>query len=101
MSNRSVERRWWSACACASVAVVLWTGGCEQDSADEPRGGGYVADRPAPQSETGASSTSADGGAKSTLGKAKQAAERVINEDVAEYNKKLEQAADDVFKKGK
>ena len=37
--------------------------------------------------------------AKSALGKAKQAAERLIEEDVAEYNRKLEEAADGVFEK--
>lgn len=100
MIDRSAQwRRWVAGVAVAAGAVVF---GCEQEASDEPRGGGYVADRPAQQESTATSSAPADGGgAKSTLGKAKQAAERVINEDVAEYNKKLEQAADDVFKKGK
>lgn len=98
MTDGSAQWRRWMACACVAAGAIAL--GCEQEATDEPRGGGYVADRPAQQESTATSSASADGGgAKSTLGKAKQAAERVIKEDVAEYNKKIEQAADDVFKK--
>jgi hypothetical protein len=85
----------------ASVCLAALLAGCEQEPIDEPRGGGYVD----PQASKKPAGGSADGSsepepeAKSYLGKAKQAAERVINEDVAEYNKKVEQAADDVFKK--
>jgi len=83
------------------AAVVLFgAAGCEQEPVDEPRGGGYVAESPK-KAESGAATTEGEPAAKSTLGKAKQAAEKVINEDVAEYNRKLEQAADDVYKKGK
>jgi len=83
------------------AAVVLFgAAGCEQEPVDEPRGGGYVAESPK-KPESGAATTEGEPAAKSTLGKAKQAAEKVINEDVAEYNRKLEQAADDVYKKGK
>jgi hypothetical protein len=84
------------------VAAVVLCGaaGCEQEPVDEPRGGGYVAESPK-KAESGATTTEGEPAAKSTLGKAKQAAEKVINEDVAEYNRKLEQAADDVYKKGK
>lgn len=84
-----------------AFATAFAAGGCEQEPIDEPRGGGYVD----PQASKKPAGGSADGStepepeAKSYLGKAKQAAERVINEDVAEYNKKVEQAADDVFKK--
>jgi ribosomal protein L2 len=89
----------------AGIAVfalpMIGLHGCEQEPVDEPHGGGYVA----PQAQQSTSTTSTTGEpepeAKSYLGKAKQAAERVIKEDVAEYNKKVEQAADDVFKKGK
>ena len=95
--------RWFNRSFVAGIACValLAAGGCEQEPVDEPHGGGYVA----PQA--GSSQAASDGSAqpepeaKSYLGKAKQAAERVIKEDVAEYNKKVEQAADDVFKKGK
>ena len=85
----------------ASVCLAALLAGCEQEPIDEPRGGGYV-DPQASKKPVGGSadgSTEPEPEAKSYLGKAKQAAERVINEDVAEYNKKVEQAADDVFKK--
>lgn len=78
-------------CGLAGIAFATTLIGCDQEPVDEPRGGGYVAN-PAP-------STEPEPAAKSTLGKAKQAAERVINEDIAEYNKKLEKAADEVFPK--
>jgi hypothetical protein len=84
----------------ALVAGGLGLAGCEQEPVDEPRGGGYVAETPR-KAESSAATGEGEPAAKSTLGKAKQAAEKVINEDVAEYNKKLEQAADDVYKKGK
>jgi hypothetical protein len=85
----------------SSVCLAALLAGCEQEPIDEPRGGGYVDPQASKKSADGSTdgSTQAEPEAKSYLGKAKQAAERVINEDVAEYNKKLEQAADDVFKK--
>ena len=96
MADRWIIRSFLAGVACVAAFAEA---GCEQEAADEPHGGGYVA----PQAQN--SQTNPDGSAqpepeaKSYLGKAKQAAERVIKEDVAEYNKKIEQAADDVFKK--
>ena len=96
MADRRFIRSFLAGIACVTAVAGV---GCEQESADEPHGGGYVAPQ-AQTSQTNADgSTQAEPGAKSYLGKAKQAAERVIKEDVAEYNKKVEQAADDVFKK--
>ncbi len=89
-SNRVAR---WTRIGCTIGVLVLTA--CEQAPDDEPHGGGYTA-APAPEPVSDSSATPK---ANSTLGKAKQAAERVINEDVAEYNKKLEAAADDVFKK--
>ena len=86
------------------AAVALAAGGlqgCEQEPVDEPHGGGYVAPQAQQSTSTASTTGEPEPEAKSYLGKAKQAAERVIKEDVAEYNKKVEQAADDVFKKGK
>ena len=85
----------------SSVCLAALLAGCEQEPIDEPRGGGYVDPQASKKSAGGSAdgSTEPEPEAKSYLGKAKQAAERVINEDVAEYNKKVEQAADDVFKK--
>ena len=96
MSDRAPNRPTIAGIACLALVATL---GCEQEPVDEPRGGGYVA--PQAQNAQGSAdgSNQADPEAKSYLGKAKQAAERVIKEDVAEYNKKVEQAADDVFKK--
>lgn len=105
MKNESwrVRNRCASGALALAAGFVLLTGsGCEQEPSDEPHGGGYVAPQASkPQSSDGTAASTAEPPAKSTLGKAKQAAERVINEDVAEYNRKLEQAADDVYKKGK
>lgn len=76
------------------VAVVL--GGCGDQSYQEPRGGGYT---PPPANNA----TAADDplgtkkGANSAYGKARERAERLVEEDVAEYNKKLEDAADGKF----
>ena len=74
--------------AVASGAAL----GCEGEYEPEPRGGGYVAD---PALEP--TDPAGNGGARSALGKAKESAERVINEDIAEYNRKLEEAADGKF----
>lgn len=84
-----------------AFVAALAQAGCEQEPVDEPHGGGYVAPQAQKPAASESTTETAEPGAKSYLGKAKQAAERVINEDVAEYNKKVEQAADDVFKKGK
>ena len=81
----------------ASFCLAVLLAGCEQEPIDEPRGGGYVDPQASKKPADGSAEPEPE--AKSYRGKAKQAAERVINEDVAEYNKKVEQAADDVFKK--
>jgi hypothetical protein len=73
----------------AAIAALL--PGCAEDTYQEPRGGGYTEPPPRNMAE--------EPEAKSALGKAKQAAERLVNEDVAEYNRKLEEAADGVFEK--
>jgi hypothetical protein len=84
---RSLGRPWL---ACALIAVaglasVSCDVGTSSDSADSSA-----------TAENGA--TDADGtpraGARSALGKAKERAEKLVNEDVAEYNKKIEQAAE-------
>jgi hypothetical protein len=77
-----------------SVALPVLVGvlvGCAEDNYQEPRGGGYTETPPRNMAE--------EPEAKSALGKARQAAERLVNEDVAEYNRKLEEAADGVFDK--
>lgn len=77
--------------ACVGfAALVLGAGGCEQHDADEPRGGGYVEETTENKDQTGLPQPEA----RSALGKAKQRAEKLVNEDVAEYNKKLEEAID-------
>ncbi len=73
-----------------SVALLVLVG-CAEDNYQEPRGGGYTETPPRNMAE--------EPEAKSALGKARQAAERLVNEDVAEYNRKLEEAADGVFDK--
>lgn len=89
--------RRWSASgrvgpALLSLALLAAAAGCEGEYEPEPRGGGYTED-PAPEP----SDPAGNGGARSALGKAKESAERVINEDIAEYNRKLEEAADGKF----
>jgi hypothetical protein len=82
-----------SAALCLlAAAACIGALGCEGEYEPEPHGGGYVAD-PAPEPTDPAG----NGGARSALGKAKESAERVINEDIAEYNRKLEEAADGKF----
>jgi hypothetical protein len=78
--------------ACAAIACIAVLAGCEQQSEDEPRGGGYVEESaPAPQSPV---EEAAKPRARSAYGKAKEFAEKVVNEDVAEYQRKLMEEAD-------
>lgn len=72
------------------AALAIGTAGCDQQDADEPRGGGYVEETTENQDHSGLPQPEA----RSALGKAKQRAEKLVNEDVAEYNKKLEEAID-------
>ncbi|MEY3026257.1 MAG: hypothetical protein RLZZ238_1154 [Planctomycetota bacterium] len=72
------------ACACLAGSLAA----CEQEPVDEPRGGGYREDPPENAEKPRA---------RSALGKAKEAAERLVDEDIAEYNRKLEEAADGKF----
>lgn len=74
------------------LASGAFLGGCEGEYEPEPRGGGYVEDPPAQPTDP-----AGNGGARSALGKARESAERVVNEDIAEYNRKLEEAADGKF----
>ncbi|MFZ9882645.1 MAG: hypothetical protein ACO3QC_14740, partial [Phycisphaerales bacterium] len=76
------------------LAAIL--GGCGDQSYQEPRGGGYT---PPPANNATASDDplGTKKGANSAYGKARERAERLIEEDVAEYNKKLEDAADGKF----
>jgi|LauGreDrversion4_2_1035121.scaffolds.fasta_scaffold218082_2 hypothetical protein len=71
-----------------SAGTLLVGSACEQEPVDEPRGGGYREDPPENTEKPRA---------KSALGKAKEAAERLVDEDIAEYNRKLEEAADGKF----
>jgi hypothetical protein len=75
-----------------AVAAFTATAGCEQQPSDDIRGGGYVEPpaKPEPSAEIPGQSSQA----RSALGKAKERAERLVNEDVAEYNKKIEDAAE-------
>lgn len=77
------------ACIGLSLAALALVG-CEQQPSDEPRGGGYTE----PTTENQGADGLPQPEAKSALGKAKQSAERLVNEDVAEYNKKIEEAAE-------
>lgn len=90
----SRERRWNLGCrraACIGLSLVaLALVGCDQQPSDEARGGGYTE----PKTENQGADGLPQPEAKSALGKAKQRAEKLVNEDVAEYNKKIEDAAD-------
>jgi hypothetical protein len=81
-----------AACAALSIALAILVG-CDQQAEDEPRGGGYV--------EPTAENQDADGlpkpEARSARGQAKERAEKLVNEDVAEYNKKIEKAAEGTY----
>jgi hypothetical protein len=81
-------------CVIAVLVVGAVSGlpACEQEPIDEPRGGGYREDPPENTTENDGKPR-----AKSALGKAKEAAERLVDEDIAEYNRKLEEAADGKF----
>ena len=74
-----------------AATILAFAPACAEDTYQEPRGGGYTEPPPRNMAE--------EPEAKSALGKARQSAERLINEDVAEYNRKLEEAADGVFEK--
>lgn len=71
---------------CAAVFV-----GCAEDDSDMPRGGGYT-EPPKEKDPT-------QPPARSALGKARESAQRLVDEDIAEYNRKLEEAADGTFPK--
>ena len=87
----SAARRSLLGLGCALLALAAVSApGCDQQPEDEPRGGGYVEPKPENQSDDGLPKPEA----RSALGKAKERAERFVNEDVAEYNKKVEDAAD-------
>lgn len=78
-------------CACVGITLLaLFAAGCDQQPVDEPRGGGYVDPTTENQNQSGEPQPEA----RSALGKAKQRAEKLVNEDVAEYNRKLEEAID-------
>ena len=90
-SGSSVARVSLRVVGCAVLALAaISTSGCGQETEDEPRGGGYVEPKPENQPDDGLPKPEA----RSALGKAKERAERFVNEDVAEYNKKIEDAAD-------
>lgn len=76
--------------ASLGLAAFLALPACSEQAEDEPRGGGYV--EPSTTAPAGPEGDAPR--AKSALGKAKERAERFVNEDVAEYNKKIEDAAD-------
>lgn len=81
-----------AACAAFSIAVFALVG-CDQQAEDEPRGGGYVEPTAENQNPDGLPQPEA----RSALGKAKQRAEKLVNEEVAEYNKKIEKAAEGTY----
>lgn len=68
--------------------------GCTEDDSDMPRGGGYTE----PPKESGPADPSQPP-ARSALGKARESAQRLVDEDIAEYNRKLEEAVDGTFPK--
>lgn len=74
-------------CALLSAAQV----GCSEDDSDLPRGGGYT--------EPPKEKDPMQPPARSALGKARESAQRLVDEDIAEYNRKLEEAADGTFPK--
>lgn len=76
--------------AVISSALLAALTGCDLNNPPQPQGGGYTAPKP---DEPGTPKPEA----KSVLGRAKQSAERIIEEDIAEYNRKLEEAADGKF----
>jgi hypothetical protein len=75
------------------IAGVALLAGCEQHAYEEPKGGGYTEEAAPAPAEEGAAQPAAPG-ARSAYGKAKEYAEKVINEDVAEYQRKLMEEAD-------
>ena len=77
----------------ASIALSGALSGCEQQTYEEPKGGGYVEESAADPAVDGAADPAAPR-ARSAYGKAKEYAEKVINEDVAEYQRKLMEEAD-------
>lgn len=79
-------------CASLGMAILaLAPLGCEVESSSGQ-------DAAAGAAGASGDQTGPDGlpqpGARSVLGKARERAEKLVNEDVAEYNKKLEQAAE-------
>jgi hypothetical protein len=83
--------------ACTSLALAsLCILGCEDLSGQS----GTPQQPPAAKNAVGVDSggesegLETEPGARSALGKAKERAERLVNEEVAEYNRKLEEAAE-------
>lgn len=77
--------------ATAIVAASLAALGCEDLSGDA---GATQQQPPAANAGTESEGLETEPGARSALGKAKERAERLVNEEVAEYNRKLEEAAE-------
>ncbi|MFM7052353.1 MAG: hypothetical protein ACKOYN_09505 [Planctomycetota bacterium] len=91
------DRRFQRATGVAVLAAAAVLAGCGQQDYQEPRGGGYTT---APTESTATASDDPLGtkkGANSAYGKARERATRLVEEDVAEYNKKLEDAAEGKF----
>jgi len=90
-------RRWNPGCrrvACVGLSMMaVALGGCEQQAADQAAAGGSANATTENQVDDGLQQPEA----KSALGKAKERAEKLVNEDVAEYNKKIEAAAEGKF----
>jgi len=86
----------WAACVVLALGALA-ASGCEVQSSSDAGNGGS-ANAAGGGSTTENETTDAAGlpkpAARSALGKAKERAEKLINEDVAEYNKKIEQAAE-------
>lgn len=90
------DRRFQRATGAAAMAAVAFLSACGQQDYQEPRGGGYTT--PPPNTATASDDPlGTKKGANSAYGKARERATRLVEEDVAEYNKKLEDAADGKF----
>ncbi len=83
------------ACTCLALASLCILG-CEDLSGES----GTAQQQPAATNAVGVGAggesegLETEPGARSALGKAKERAERLVNEEVAEYNRKLEEAAE-------
>ncbi|MBI1303766.1 MAG: hypothetical protein GC172_08260 [Phycisphaera sp.] len=92
--SRSIGGNFMKAAGACVAIVPLCLLGCE-DLSGESAATQQAATAPAdPAASEDGATLETEPGARSALGKAKERAERLVNEEVAEYNRKLEEAAE-------